>query len=349
MKFHRLINLLAFTAFIACKTVPRDDVTSSVSEVSIRIPADYQSWDAQATFTKTDNPSDSRLVKGKDLHIKLPSGTYTINLVIFSGEGTENYQSCDTSKPYVFSLPKENAIMDICKIIDRSIVFQTLPIGPIVGGPMPPVVVNPPEPPSPVLSTPPIEPVVRSPENSLAKVPAYTVSDNCFGLPLVTSIENSEIILKLDGTINNKLIDITSYLRCVVTIKIDKAVGKIFSPLTYKLNYEGEPSFYSKNFWLMAEGQDESNKPSLPCEGFVFNSAANSKKLFICSLYDSSPEHLLEVPARNKELLKNSCLTKSSILKLNLILAGPNKSIVNNLKISEVRIRMPRTEACPDI
>ncbi|RZI56310.1 MAG: hypothetical protein EOP14_05860, partial [Pseudomonas sp.] len=106
-----LVSLIV-SSLSSCKTVRRDDFPGSVSDVSIRLPAQFADSEARATFTSLEKDGDTRLVKGKDLNIKLPSGNYSVELVILNADGSEDYKSCNTSRPYVFSQPKENAIID---------------------------------------------------------------------------------------------------------------------------------------------------------------------------------------------------------------------------------------------
>ncbi|MBC7531559.1 MAG: hypothetical protein H7318_08275 [Oligoflexus sp.] len=338
-----LLILITLMTPIACKTVQRDDFANSTSEVRIILPEQFNSMEPRATFTRTDEKDDSHLVKGRELVIKLPSGTYAVDLVLLNAEGTEEYRSCNIARPYAFREPKEIAIVDICKGSNRSIVIQTLPsiIVPVVPPVAPVVPINPviPLPVEPIV--PPTEPLVVTPEPSL-----FLSETSCFGQPVLVTQQGNEIVFKIDGTIENKLIDVQSYLRCNITINLPKSKGRIYSPMAYQMTYTADDKTLKQNLWLMVSGRDEKSNLSLPCAAFLFNSAANSKKSFICSFYDTSPEHLLEVFPKTKADHDASCLSETKTISFSFTIAGPNKSLLYSLKIPELRMKIPQTEAC---
>lgn len=177
--------------------------------------------------------------------------------------------------------------------------------------------------------------------------PKISISDSCFGQVVTGYVENSDIILKPEGIINNRIIELTKYPNCSVTLDIDKPIGKIYVPFAYKLTFQGDADFYSKNFWFTAEGQDANGIRVQPCEGFVFNAATNSQKPFVCSYYDKAPEGSRVVPPKNQPFFDKSCAAASTKLKFNFSIGGPSRAVINNLVISELRIQLPTIESCP--
>lgn len=335
LKTFSLVSLIV-VSLSSCKTVRRDDFPTSVSDVSIRLPAEFANSEARATFTSLEKNGDTRLVKGKDLNIKLPSGNYSVELVILNADGSEEYKSCNTSRPYVFSQPKENAIIDICKLSDRSIVLQTLPAGPVVD-PIPPVVV--PEIKDPI-------PVIPDPLPPTEVQAQFSVESNCFGMPVVATQIDKEIVLKMDGLIQNKVMDSLSYLRCNITVTLAKEKGKIISPLKYQINYALDDKSLKQNLWLLASGRDENTNLSLPCETYLFDTNANSKKYFTCSFYDTAPDKNKAVYSKFAAQYSASCQAETTKFVLGFTIAGPSKALITAMTIPELRFQIPTVESC---
>ncbi|MBC7661306.1 MAG: hypothetical protein H7249_16550 [Chitinophagaceae bacterium] len=318
---------------IGCKTVTRAGF-EKISEVTIHLPEDYAGRDAKVTFVRLDS-TDTRIVKGKDLNISLPSGTYSITLVLMSEDGTsEEFKSCDTRRPYVFTQAIETAIVDICKSGDSTstVVTQTIqkkaPVSP-ARDPAP----TPVGPPPPSIGT--------------GASDKFSMENTCFGLKSVATLEGNEVLIQMTDTLKDRNIVDAKYLRCSVTMNVPKTKAKIYSPIGYQIAYEGDDKTLKQNFWFMADARDDAGNLALPCDGFLVNANTNSKKVFICSFYDTRPDHLLEVFPKTHSQCTASCAAETTHIVFNLTLAGPDRAWFYSLKIPEIRIQLPETEACP--
>lgn len=344
--FQHSFLLTLILAMPSCKTVQRDGFRNTISEVSILLPEQFHSLEAHATFSRTDEKSDPKFVKGKDLTIKLPSGIYAVELVLLNSDGNEEYKSCNTSRPYVFKERREVAIVDICKESDRSVVIQTLPN--IVIPPIPTPVASPSPLPIPVVPFP-IDPVIPTSEPivSIQNHSLYVSESTCFGQPVLVTQQGDEFVFKINGSIENKWINGLSYLRCNITVNVPKPKGRIFSPLAYQMTYTADDKTLKQNLWFMVSGRDENNNLSLPCTPFLFNASTNSKKNFICSFYDTSAEHLLDIFPKTKAEHDASCQSVTKVIAFSFAIAGPANTLITSLKVPELRIHIPQTEACP--
>jgi hypothetical protein len=141
--------------------------------------------------------------------------------------------------------------------------------------------------------------------------------------------------------------DSLSYLRCNITVNLAKAKGKIISPLKYQINYALDDKSLKQNLWLLASGRDENTNLSLPCETYLFDTNANSKKYFTCSFYDTAPEKNKAVFSKFAAQYSASCQAETTKFVLGFTIAGPSKALITAMTIPELRFQIPTVEACP--
>jgi hypothetical protein len=190
-------------------------------------------------------------------------------------------------------------------------------------------------------------PVIPEPLPPTVVQAQFSVESTCFGMPVVATQIDREIVLKLDGLIQNKILDSLNYLRCNITIVLPKPKGKIYSPLQYQINYTLDDKSLKQNLWLLASGRDDNTNLALPCETYLFDSNANSKKYFTCSFYDTAPDKNKAVFSKFAAQHSASCQAETSKLVLGFTVAGPSKSVITAMTIPELRVQIPEVEACP--
>ena len=333
--------LLGFT-LLSCKTVSRDEFSTKMTDVSVKIPDDLKNYDAKFSFSRVDSKAEAKVVRGQDIQVKLPSGSYTINMGLSNKNGTEEFEACDTAKRYEFRETKVDAIIDICRKSDRALVAKTLttaivlPPNPGPVDPVNPSIVDP-----PVIVDPPIvlPPVVEEPA-------LFETDSKCFGMPATFTREGTQIVIKPSGEIKDLIFESANYPTCTITFNIPKTKGKGFAPAKYSVKFETDESTLAYKHYFRPLVKDEAEISAFPCRLAIMNVASQSEKYFECSFYDTTPEKFGTVKESDKLNYEKSCNAESKKIRMEITLVGKTATKISTLKIPEVRISIPYTEKC---
>ncbi|MES2743928.1 MAG: hypothetical protein V4655_00815 [Bdellovibrionota bacterium] len=339
--------LLGFS-LLSCKTVSRDEFNTKMTDVSVKIPDDLKSYDAKFSFSRIDSKADAKVVRGQDIQVKLPSGSYTVNLALSNKNGTEEFEACDTVKRYEFRETKVDAIIDICRKSDRALVAKTLTTAIVVPPAPPPGPVDPEKPVEPPIIV--VPPIIVDPPIVLPPVvdePAlFETDDKCFGMPATFTREGTEIVIKPSGEIKDHIFDSANYPTCTITFNIPKAKGKGFAPSKYSVKFATDESTLAYKHYFRPIVKDEADISAFPCRLAIMNVATQSEKYFECSFYDTTPEKFGTVKESDKLNYEKSCNAESTKIRMEIALIGKTATKISTLQIPEVRVSIPYTEKC---
>jgi hypothetical protein len=359
----KTISLMLLGFLFSCKTVSRDDFATQMTDVSVKIPEELKDFDTKISFSRVDSKAKPKIVRGPDVKVRLPSGQYRVNLTLADKGGTEEFEACDTTRRYEFTQLKVDAIIDICRKSDRSLVAKTMrteivlppviepvptdskdpPVKDKPVGEIPPVVTE--QPGVPDQPTIPEKPIV--PEKPVVTDPVlFEPETKCFGMPASFTREGTEIVVKPSGEIKDFIFESGNYLTCSVTFNIPKDKGKGFAPTKYSIKFETDESTLKYKHYFRPLVKDEAEISSLPCRLAIMVSADQSEKYFECSFYDTTPEKFGTVTESNRLPYEKSCNAESKRVRMEITLVGKTATKISTLKIPEVRIGIPYTEKC---
>ncbi len=337
-----------FITILGCKTSSRDEVGIAMTDISLKLPSELASYESKVSFSRIDSSAKPKVVKGTDVKVKLPTGTYTIDLALTDKSGNELFRSCQNSKTYSFNGPKQDAIIDICKTSDNSLVGKTIATIDIVK--IPAVIENPPTiEENQVPNKNQVEEQKKIDENKEKKaedIPLFIEDRTCFGLNASYQREGNEVVIKMSGSIKEHLFDSTNAPKCTLLLNVTKEHGQGFAPILFRLKYSADPETMRQNYYISSLVRDENGLQALPCRSMLMNSESNSGAPYQCSFYDTTPEKFLNVTERNKPLYANSCAAKSQQIRFDFFLNGTVDKLLKEMTISELRVQIPFPERC---
>ncbi len=336
----RKTTLIFALALIGCKTTARDDIGHTTSSVTVNIPTEYSDLDATAVLTPV-NGDGSMIVRGKDLKIRVPSGMYRIALVLSDKAGQTLYSACDDQATFDFKSILESATVPICAVVSKA-------GGSEAGGGKVPTgnfgtVQALPDAGTGDLST---SPVTAGGNTSPSTGPQVTFDTKCFGMDAKATIENGDVVYRIDDTIRSRIITNLTYLTCGFSMPLVKAAGQAATPIRYKITFDADDATLAQNLWLLASGSGENKVVQSPCETLTFDAKGNSQKSYVCAFYDTSAANPLAIIPKLAQKYQSACQGSSNSYRFDLTLAGPNNSFISLLRITEVRVQIPSVEAC---
>ncbi len=330
---------------LACKTTSRGEFSNDMTSISIKLPEEFKAYESQLSLSRTDSKADPKIIKGQDIQLRLPKGEYNLELSLKNKDGVEVYQLCDNSRTRKFFADSEEPVLDLCSRPDMRFVAKTLvtqivlPIPPPVGpvGPVePPVVIPPVEPP--------VEPII--PTEPVDDTPLFVQEASCFGLDTIFSREGDELVIKTAKSIVDYNIDNGNFPRCKITINVKKEVGKAYQPMSYSTKFSGNEATLAQNLFLTVVGKDEATQTAMPCKTTILSTTANSGLAYACSFYDFTPTGEQVFTDRNKLAYEKSCKSETKQITFEFVVVGKNGSRIEDLKLPEIRLGVPKTEDC---
>ncbi|RYZ59447.1 MAG: hypothetical protein EOP07_03935 [Proteobacteria bacterium] len=346
--FYNLI-LMSLIVIASCRTTSSKDNETSIVSLTVLIPIDFVVYHSQITVESVDKKTKIQALDYTNF--KIPEGYYNLSISLIDSHANVKYKSCDPGKSHLVTREERELRIDICEANSGNFVFTTLAQNDENSLVMTPPKKSTESTPNKIIAIPSVENnTVIDEASQLRKLANFSKlrQNNCFGLQTVVTFKNGEIVIGMEGKIEDKVIDSLTNPRCDIELNLPKPAGKRFSALTYSISYALDDKSLSQNLFLIGSARDEDNNLILPCTTYTLDTNSHSKIPFTCDFYEKKSDNVSVVNEKFRKQLISSCASESEKFVLGFTIAGPSKTIVTSMNVNELRIQVPTLENCPN-
>lgn len=317
-----LLPLSVSLALPACRTLPAG-YPSTTSSVSVNLPTDLEGMTATATFTKQGANSKETTVKGKDLNVRLSHGDYKVALSIFDKDNVKQFEACDKEKIYSLAKPKESLVISICKPGSGEEITRTVPKE------------------ESDVDVDVKEDAFRS-GKAIVNGVYFAPGASCFGQEPLPKVENGQIIVRLKNPV--QLIDLQdAKSACDFGVAFKKPSGQIYLPLKAQWTFDVDDETAASEIYVIEQLQFPNNS-SIPCPGIPLQKKTDPIRTSTCSLWKDPVARGNPIRQRT---FSNICGLDAEYLDLRVRLRPlGEKEEIKKLDLKEIRIDLPKLEAC---